>query len=172
MLMSVVFPEPEGPISATHSPGFTAKLTPLSARSVPYCLIRLSMTTCCAVMIGCAGATELTLHLERPTPGAGSPAAAAGRRSGLRRVRSAPRLQDTQSAAAAPLRQKPLCRVQWTEKCPPQHPATRLPAQAAPPLQGTAASHAALRRRWLSSSRHPSCAPSPRWSSPPSRTEL
>src|SRR2546429_2162722 len=43
MLMSVVFPDPEGPIRATHSPPFTAKLTPLSARKEPYCLIRLSM---------------------------------------------------------------------------------------------------------------------------------
>ena len=63
MLMSVVFPEPEGPMSATHSPEFTPKLTPLSALSVPYFLTRLLMTTCCAAISGGAGATELTLHL-------------------------------------------------------------------------------------------------------------
>src|SRR5215470_13284766 len=104
MLMSVVFPEPEGPMSATHSPLFTAKLTPLSARSVPYCLIRLSITTCCAAARACTGieATTLTLHLGTRTPGGCSPAAAAGRRLGWTQSSSGPQLQDTQSAAAAP----------------------------------------------------------------------
>ena len=49
-------------MSATHSPVFTARLTPPSARSVPYCLIKFSMTTCLAAISGGAGAMELTLH--------------------------------------------------------------------------------------------------------------
>src|ERR1700746_2862797 len=111
MLMSVVLPEPEGPMSATHSPVFTAKLTPLSARKEPYCLIRLSMTTCCAAARGCnwTGATTLTLHLGTPMPGGCLPAAATGRRSESPPAPSNPQLQDTQSDAAAPPRQKRLC---------------------------------------------------------------
>src|SRR5438105_11300060 len=99
MLMSVVFPEPEGPIRATHSPSSTAKLTPLSARSAPYCLIKLSMRTCCAAARGWngIGATTLTLHLETPMPGGCSPAAAAGRRSESPPASSNPQLQDRQS---------------------------------------------------------------------------
>src|SRR5438045_681868 len=75
MLISVVFPEPEGPMSATHSPVFTSKLTPPSARSVPYCLIKSSMTTCFAAMSGGAATTELTLHPGKPRPGGCWPAA-------------------------------------------------------------------------------------------------
>src|SRR5437867_5553517 len=111
MLMSVVFPEPEGPMSATHSPVFTARLTPLSARSEPYCLIKLSMTTCCAAVRGRTGvgATTLTLHLGTRMPGEYSPTSATERRSESPQASSNPQLKDTQSAAAAPLHQTRLC---------------------------------------------------------------
>src|SRR6266705_6524628 len=101
MLMSVVFPDPEGPIRATHSPPFTAKLTPLRARKEPYCLIRLSMTTCCAAARGgnWTGATTLTLHLGTPMPGGCWPAAATGRRSESPPASSYAQLHDTQSGA-------------------------------------------------------------------------
>src|SRR5208282_452211 len=82
MLMRVVLPEPEGPISATHSPVCTSKLTPPSARKLPYCLVKLSMTTCFAAVCGgaCACTTELTLHLGKPMQAGCWPAVAADRR--------------------------------------------------------------------------------------------
>src|SRR5438034_8787519 len=136
MLMSVVFPEPEGPMSATHSPLFTAKLTPLRARSAPYCLTRLSMTTCCTVVRGCTemGATTLTLHLGTRMPGGCSPAAAAEKRSGSPPASSDPQLKDTQSAAAAPPLQKPLCPNRWTAQGLPPHRSNR-PLNPVAPLQ-------------------------------------
>src|SRR5690349_16728396 len=111
MLMSVVFPEPEGPMRATHSPVFTAKLTPLRACMAPYCLIKLSMTTCCAAARGCKwiGATTLTLHLGTRMPGECSPAAAAERRSESPPASSNPQLKDTQSSVDAPRLQRRLC---------------------------------------------------------------
>src|SRR5215510_15982391 len=124
MLIRVVFPEPEGPIRATHSPGCTLKLMPLSARREPYCLIKLSMTTCCAAARGFVetgtGAITLTLHLETPKPDGGSPAAAAGRRSQSLPTSSNPQLQDTQSDAGVLLHQIPLYPSQWRAKCPPR----------------------------------------------------
>src|SRR5207245_11223152 len=170
MLMSVVFPEPEGPISATHSPPWMPKLTPLSARSGPYCLIRFSIITCCIAVCGYICATELTLHLEKPMPGGCSPAAAAERRSGLPQKSFSPLLQDTQSTAAAPPLQKRLCPIPSRETCLPRHQSNRQQGQAALPLPGTAVSLFALPPQWPSSGQRPSYAPSPRLSSMPSRT--
>src|SRR5208282_3697864 len=52
ILINVVLPEPDGPISATHSPAWIFTEMPSKARSVPYSFTNDSITTC-----------ELTLHL-------------------------------------------------------------------------------------------------------------
>src|ERR1700730_10226200 len=46
ILIKVVLPEPDGPMSATHSPGATVKVTSSRARNEPYCLTNDSTTTC------------------------------------------------------------------------------------------------------------------------------
>ena len=71
MLMSVVLPEPDGPMSATHSAAPTLKLSPSRARSAPYFLTRFSIATCGAAVF-CSGRIwtgALTLHLEKPKRG-------------------------------------------------------------------------------------------------------
>src|SRR5260370_25476662 len=100
ILISVVLPEPEGPMRATHSAGWMLKLSASTARSEPYFLVSASMTTC---------ACALTPHLETRTRDARSRAAAADTRLQSKPAWSAPQLQDTQSNAAAPLRRRLAC---------------------------------------------------------------
>ena len=50
ILMSVVFPEPEGPMRATHSAAWTSKLRSSIARNDPYFLTRFSIATCGAAV--------------------------------------------------------------------------------------------------------------------------
>src|SRR5438045_6676058 len=67
ILISVVLPEPEGPIRATHSPAAILNETPFSARKVPYCFTSASMTTCVA-SLGTACVWVLILRLEKRMP--------------------------------------------------------------------------------------------------------
>src|SRR5260370_11433106 len=98
------------------------------------------------------------------------PVAAADTRSRWQQSSLAPPLQDTQSDAAAPPRQKPLCPNRSTEKSLLPRRSFLLRGQATPPPLGIAAARGASSRQWPSSSRRRSSAPSPRWSSPPSPT--
>src|SRR6478672_13241341 len=74
ILISVVLPDPDGPINATHSPAAMLNETPPSARSVPYCFTSASMTTCGADC-GCA----VIPLLEKRMLGGYAPAGAADR---------------------------------------------------------------------------------------------
>src|SRR6202790_2503708 len=108
ILISVVLPEPEGPMSATHSPRSIRKLSASTARSEPYSLVSDSITTCaCATKGACA----LTPHLETRTRDECSRASATDTRLQSKPAWSAPQLQDTQSSAAAPLRRRPVCQA-------------------------------------------------------------
>src|SRR5580704_4394325 len=101
-LISVVLPEPDGPIRATHSPGLMLKLRPSTARSAPYCFVNDSMATC-----------GVTLHLEKQTLGEHSQGGAVDRRWQWQRASSAVPLQDTQSDGVAPPRRRRPCLERW-----------------------------------------------------------
>src|SRR4029077_592486 len=92
ILISVVLPEPEGPMRATHSPELTVRCRSSSAQSALYFFPSESITTC-----GAAG--EVTLHLEIRKPDECSPAAAGEMHLQSKQESSAPQLQDTQSSA-------------------------------------------------------------------------
>src|SRR5208282_1893624 len=82
ILISVVLPEPDGPMSATHSAVFTLKLRSSIARSAPYFLTRFSIATCGAAVFwsGRIWTGVLTLHLEKRKRGERWRAGGAGTR--------------------------------------------------------------------------------------------
>src|SRR4029077_3168049 len=104
ILISVVLPEPDGPMSATHSPRSMRKLSASTARSAPYFLVSDSMTTC---------ASAVTVHLETRTRDARSRACARDRLPQSKPESYVPKLKDTQSSAAAPLRRRLACPARW-----------------------------------------------------------
>src|SRR5712692_283953 len=104
ILMSVVLPEPEGPMRATHSPDLTERCRSSRARSAPYFFPSDSITTWDA-------AGEVTLHLETRKRDGCLPAAAAGMHRQSKQESSASQLQDTQSGAGAPPGQRRPCRA-------------------------------------------------------------
>src|ERR1700675_4409048 len=106
ILISVVLPEPEGPMSATHSPRSMRKLSASTARSEPYVLVSDSITTCAGAT---TGACALTPHLETRTRDECSRAAAADTLLQSKPAWLAPQLQDTQSSEAAPLHRTLAC---------------------------------------------------------------
>src|ERR1700676_3204606 len=132
ILISVVLPEPDGPMSATHSPRSMRKLSASTARSEPYFLVSDSMITCaCAI----TGACVLTLHLETRMQGARSRASAADTRLQSKPVWLAPQLQDTQSSAAVPLRRTPACPARWKAAGPARRRAYLPQGREEPPPQ-------------------------------------
>src|SRR5258708_40264320 len=113
ILMSVVFPEPEGPIRAIHSPAWTLKRRSSSARSAPYFFTNESTATW---DVTC----RLTLHLEKRKLGGCSQADAMETLRQSRQLRSVPRPQDTQPGGSAPPRQNRLVRDPSGAPFPPR----------------------------------------------------
>src|SRR5277367_2001700 len=135
-LISVVFPEPEGPIRATHSPGLMLKLSASTARSAPYCLVSESMATC-----------DVTLHLEKQMLGEPSLGGAGDTRWQWQRGSSAVRLQDTQSGGVAPLCRIRLCLERWRAGCRRQRQGCRRRDRELPPRRERDAGRGGSHRR-------------------------
>ena len=78
MLSSVLFPDPDGPIRATNSPGRTSRLTPRTASTTSpgmrYCLVRARASRIgwavpgAARSAGAAGATDGSDVMRLGTP--------------------------------------------------------------------------------------------------------